>query len=44
MLAIYCKMQGIDFKKYTPWVEHLIYSAITVVAYYITTVVEMPMP
>lgn len=44
MLAIYCKMQGIDYRKFTPWIEHLIYSAITVVVYYITTVIEMPMP
>lgn len=44
MLAIYCKMQGIDFRRYTPWAEHLVYSALTVVAYYVTTVVEMPMP
>lgn len=43
MLAIYCKMQGIDYKQYTSWMEHLVYSAITVVAYYITTVVELPM-
>ncbi len=42
MLAIYCKMQGIDFRKYTPWKEHLVYSAITVVAYYVTTIIEMP--
>lgn len=44
MLAIYCKMQGIDYRKYTPWMEHLIYCLVTVLAYYITTIVEMPMP
>lgn len=44
MLAIYCKMQGIDYKQYTSWLEHLVYSVITVVAYYITTVIELPMP
>ena len=42
MLAIYCKMQGIDFKKFTPWLEHLVYSILTVVAYYITTLIEFP--
>lgn len=44
MLAIYCKMQGIDFRRYTPWAEHLLYSVLTVAAYYATTVIEMPMP
>lgn len=42
MLAIYCKMQGIDYRSYTPWAEHLIYSVLTVVAYYFTTVVSFP--
>ncbi|TAE87209.1 MAG: hypothetical protein EAY81_04460 [Bacteroidetes bacterium] len=42
MLAIYCKMQGIDFKKFTPWLEHLVYSILTVVAYYITTIIQFP--
>lgn len=37
MLAIYCKMQGIDFRKFTPWLEHLVYSVLTVIAYYFTT-------
>lgn len=44
MLATYCKMQGIDFRSYTPWMEHLVYSILTLVAFYVTTVVEMPMP
>ncbi|MES2690276.1 MAG: hypothetical protein V4658_07720 [Bacteroidota bacterium] len=44
MLAIYCKMQGIDFRKFTPWVEHLVYSLLAIGAFYITTVIEMPMP
>lgn len=44
MLAIYCKMQGIDFRKFTPWVEHLIYSILAIGAFYLTTVIEMPMP
>jgi Na+-driven multidrug efflux pump len=43
MLMIYCKMQGIDYRKYTPWVEHLLYSVVTMVAYYLTTVIEMPL-
>jgi O-antigen/teichoic acid export membrane protein len=42
MLAIYCKMQGIDFRKFTPWLEHLVYSILTVIAYYITTIITYP--
>lgn len=42
MLAIYCKMQGIDFRKFTPWLEHLVYSIVTVIAYYITTIITYP--
>jgi O-antigen/teichoic acid export membrane protein len=30
MLAIYCKMEGISFKEYTPVGEYVLYSAITV--------------
>lgn len=43
MLMIYCKMQGIDYRRFTPWVEHLLYSVVTIVAYYLTTVIEMPL-
>jgi hypothetical protein len=42
MLAIYCKMQGIHYKEYTPVVEHLVYSVLTLLAYYATTLIEMP--
>lgn len=42
MLVIYCKMQGIDYGKFTPWMEHLVYSILTVIAYYITTLIEYP--
>lgn len=44
MLAIYCKMEGISFKLYTPVAEYLLYSAITVGVFYISLQVEMPMP
>jgi O-antigen/teichoic acid export membrane protein len=44
MLAIYCKMEGISFKQYTPVGEYLLYSAITVAMYYLSLQVEMPMP
>jgi O-antigen/teichoic acid export membrane protein len=42
MLAIYCKMQGINYNQYTPVLEHAVYSVITLVAYYFSTIVEMP--
>lgn len=41
MLAIYAKMQGIDYRKYTPWAEHLLYSVITLVAYYLSTILTV---
>lgn len=44
MLATYCKIQGIDYRKFTPWIEHLVYSLLAVAAFYVTTVIEMPMP
>jgi O-antigen/teichoic acid export membrane protein len=44
MLAIYCKMEGISFKQYTPVGEYLLYSAVTVCVYYLSLQVEMPMP
>jgi O-antigen/teichoic acid export membrane protein len=44
MLAIYCKMEGVNFRKYTVVSEYLIYSALTVIVFYISTLVEMPMP
>lgn len=43
MLATYCKMQGIDYRKYTAWFEHLIYSILTVIAFYFSTLIEMPL-
>jgi O-antigen/teichoic acid export membrane protein len=42
MLAIYAKMQGIDYRSYTPWAEHLIYSILTVAAYFGTTLISFP--
>jgi len=44
MLAIFCKMEGISFKQYTPVGEYLLYSAITVGMFYVSLQVEMPMP
>jgi Na+-driven multidrug efflux pump len=43
MLAIYCKMEGISFKEYTPVGEYVLYSAITVGMFYLSLQVEMPM-
>ncbi|MEI6507252.1 MAG: hypothetical protein WCO54_02140 [Bacteroidota bacterium] len=44
MLVTYCKMEGIRITKYTALTEHLIYSVITLIAFYISTIVEMPFP
>lgn len=44
MLAIYCKMEGISFKQYTPVWEYLLYSAITIGFFYLSLQIEMPMP
>lgn len=42
MLAIYCKMEGIDFRKYTPIYEYFVYSLLTIAVYYLSTMVTMP--
>ncbi len=44
MLVIYCRMEGIEFKKYTPVMEYMIYSTITLVAFYLSTLFNMPLP
>lgn len=44
MLATYCKMEGINFRQYTSIYEYLVYSALTVGAYYLSVQVQMPMP
>lgn len=42
MLAIVCKMEGIPLSKYTPVKEYLLYVALTLVAFYMSTLVQMP--
>ena len=44
MLVVYCKMEGIEFNKYTPVTEYVTYSLLTVLVYYISTQVTMPIP
>ncbi len=44
MLATYCKMEGIDFRKYTSIKEYLVYSILTVAVYYLSVHVDFPMP
>jgi len=42
MLVIYCKMEGIDIRKYTPVVELSIYTILTLIAFVLSLYVEMP--
>lgn len=44
MLAIYCKMEGIAFRQYTAVGEYLAYSVLTLVVFYLSLQIEMPMP
>lgn len=44
MLIVYCKMEGVEFNQYTPVKEYLFYSVITLVVYFLSTLVQMPMP
>jgi O-antigen/teichoic acid export membrane protein len=44
MLAIYCKMEGISLRKYTAIGEYLVYSILTLGVFYLSTMIEMPMP
>jgi len=44
MLIVYCKMEGVEFNKYTPVKEYLFYSVLTLVVYFLSTMVQMPMP
>jgi O-antigen/teichoic acid export membrane protein len=41
MLVIYCKTQGIDIKKYTPLGEYIVFSLITIAAYFVITYVDI---
>lgn len=36
LLIIYCKMEGIDFRKYTPVAEYVIFSILTLAAFYLS--------
>ena len=42
MLVIYCRMEGINLKRYTVISEYLIYSAITIIAFYFSLQAEFP--
>lgn len=42
MLVIYCRMEGINLKKYTVINEYLIYSSITIIAFYFSLHVDFP--
>ncbi|MBW7845453.1 MAG: hypothetical protein H3C45_07385 [Bacteroidia bacterium] len=42
MLVIYCKMQDIPLNTYASWVEHLVFSVLTIIAYYISTITPFP--
>ena len=42
MLIIYCRMEGINLRRYTVISEYLIYSAITILAFYVSLNVQMP--
>lgn len=42
MLAVYCKMEGVDFRKYTAVGEYLLFSAITIAVFYLSLLVVQP--
>jgi O-antigen/teichoic acid export membrane protein len=42
MLIIYCRMEGINLKRYTVLSEYLIYSAITIIAFYFSFQADFP--
>ncbi|MFI5221740.1 MAG: lipopolysaccharide biosynthesis protein [Bacteroidia bacterium] len=44
MLLIYCRMEGIVWRRFTPIVEYFIYSLILLTAFIISVKIEMPMP
>lgn len=41
MLVIYCKTQGIDIRKYTPLGEYILFSLITILAYFAITYLDL---
>ncbi|MDP1726509.1 MAG: hypothetical protein Q8M15_06965 [Bacteroidota bacterium] len=42
LLMIYCKMEGIDVRKYTAVGEFLLYSVLTLIAFFISLNIELP--
>jgi len=42
MLIIYCRMEGINIKKYTVLSEYLVYSTITIIAFYFSLHADFP--
>jgi Na+-driven multidrug efflux pump len=42
MLAIYCKMEGIRMREYTPIREYLFFSAITLIAFFLPHYITLP--
>lgn len=42
LLMIYCKIEGIDVRKYTAVGEFLIYSVLTLIAFFISLNIELP--
>jgi O-antigen/teichoic acid export membrane protein len=40
MLVIYCKMEGVDIRKYTSLGLHIAFSTLTLIAYYITLQID----
>ena len=42
MLVIYCRMEGINLKRYTVISEYLIYSALTIIAFYFSLQADFP--
>ncbi len=42
LLIIYCKMEGIDIRKYTAVGEYLFFSALTIIAYFVSLKFDMP--
>jgi Na+-driven multidrug efflux pump len=42
MLAIYCKMEGIRMREYTPVPEFLFFSILTLIAYFLPHYVTLP--
>lgn len=42
MLAIYCKMEGIRMREYTPIPEYLLFSALTLIAFFLPNYIALP--